>query len=864
VPLEPLPIDPLLPAVAARVAAGNLVLVAPPGAGKTTRVPPALLAAGALGARGRLLMLEPRRVAARAAARRIAAEQGWRPGEEVGWQVRFERVAGPRTRLLVVTEGVLVRLLQGDPFLDGVAVVVFDEVHERSLETDLALAMARRVQREARPDLRLLAMSATLDPGPLASFLAAEVLVAEGRSYPVTIRYLPKADDRALPALVASAVRQALGETAGGVLAFLPGAGEIERTARLLAEGGALAQGSALDQASALTDVPLLPLHGSLPDREQDAALAAEPRRRIVLATNLAETSLTVPGVGAVVDGGMARLLRFDPGCGLDRLELVRISRAAAEQRAGRAGREGPGLCLRLWTAAEQATLAAREAPEVQRVDLAGAVLQLRAWGEPDAAAFPWLEPPPAEALSRADELLHRLGALDERGVTSLGGAMARLPLPPRLARLVVEGHRLGHLEGASRLAALLAERDPFRRDRQGVPPPPCVSDALARLELVERAADGGARGRMMAAASGYGELSAGAARRVLAAGEQVARLAARALGEPPSGASCEPSEALSRALLAAFPDRLARRRATGDPRGVMVGGRGVRLGAESGVTRPELFLCLDLDAGRRGERAEARVRIASAVELAWLPPEGLLREETLRYDADRDRVVATRRTMFADLALEESELPVGDQAATVETLVRAARERPAAAIPLDEEPLATLLARVRALREWMPELALPPLDHDQLAALLPALAAGRRSLAELRAAAWAESVRGLLTASQRAALEREAPERIAVPSGSRIALRYEPGRPPVLAARIQELFGLRETPRVAAGRVPVLLHLLAPNRRPQQVTDDLASFWRTGYPQVRKELRARYPRHAWPEDPLSAVPEVRPPRRRV
>ena len=857
--LTPLPIDPHLPRLAAAVKERNLVLVAPPGAGKTTRLPPALLAAGAAGDRGKIVMLEPRRVAARAAARRIAAEQGWELGGEVGFQVRFERVAGPRTRLLVVTEGVLVRLLQADPFLDGIGVVVFDELHERSLDADLALAMARRTQRQARPDLRLVAMSATLDAGPVAEHLDAAVERVEGRAHAVDVRYLERVEERSVPALAAWGARQALAETDGGVLVFLPGAGEIERTAALLAEG-----------ASAST-VPVLPLHGSLADEAQDAALRPEPRRRIVLATNLAETSLTVPGVGAVVDTGYARVLRFDTGAALDRLELARISAASAEQRAGRAGREGPGFCLRLWTAADQRALQPRETPEVRRVDLAGAVLQLYAWGERDLGAFPWLEAPPAEALARADDLLRELGALSADGLTAGGKAMAALPLHPRLARLVVEGHRRGHLAGAALLAALLAERDPFRRraaDEQGggsravrrrdaaaLTVPPCDSDAMTRLDLVRAAArDGGRR------STPYGELSGGAARRLVQASEQLVAIARRELGAPPRS-EVDEHEALGRALLAAFPDRLARRRTAGDARAVMVGGGGVQLAPESGVRRAELFLCLDLDAGRRGERAEAWVRIASAVEPEWLPEEGLVREEDVDYDEERDRVTTVRRTTWRDLVIAESEGPA-DPAAAMAAFLHSVGTDVRRFVGADEGEAASFLARVGFLRRWRPELELPAFDDTQLLALAPALAAGRRSLAELRKAPLLDALRGMLTSAQLAALEREAPERIEVPSGSRIRLLYEEGRPPVLAARIQELFGLAETPRVAGGRVPVLVHLLAPNQRPQQVTDDLASFWRITYPQVRKELRARYPRHAWPEDPTTAVAERRPRRR--
>jgi len=587
----------------------------------------------------------------------------------------------------------------------------------------------------------------------------------------------------------------------------------------------------------------------------------------VVLATNVAETSLTIDGVTAVIDSGLARVARHDPRHGVNTLRVAPISRAAAEQRAGRAGRTAPGRCLRLWTAVEQRTLQPREAPEVQRADLAGAVLQLRAWGEADVAAFPWLEAPPAEALARAELLLRDLRAVSDGRLTRDGEAMAALPLHPRLARLVIEGHRRGHLDGAALIAALLAERDPFRRptrsraELDAAPAPPCDSDALARVELLRSAARGGG-----ARSTPYGEISTAAARRLLQAADQVAAFARREMTRAPANAPQPPradeAEALGRALLAAFPDRLARRRAAGDPRGVMAGGRGVRLGPESGVQRAELFLGLDLDAGRRGERAEARVRVASAVALEWLPDAELTNEELVQYDAARDRVVASRRIRYRDLVVEEAEVPVHDEAAAGAALAAAAAADLPSALGLDDDEVGGFLSRVHFLRAWRPDLALPVFDDEQIAALLPALAAGRRSLAELRRAPVLESLRGMVTPAQLAALEREAPERLAVPSGSRIRLLYESGRPPVLAARIQELFGLAETPRLAGGRVPVLVHLLAPNGRPQQVTNDLASFWRTTYPQVRKELRARYPRHAWPEDPTAAVAERRPKRR--
>lgn len=801
----PLPVDEVLPGLLAALHEKNAaVLIAPTGAGKTTRVPPALP--------GRVVMLEPRRIAARAAARRMAEEGGWRLGEEVGYQVRFDRKAGPATRILVVTEGILVQMLQGDPFLEGIGTVIFDEIHERSLHTDLSLAMTRRVQREVRPDLRIVAMSATVDPGPVAAYLDCPVIRSEGRLHPVEIRHL----DLPVPA----AVRHALGETAGDVLVFLPGVGEIQRT------------------AEALSDLAVFPLYGDLPAEQQDAVLRPLDRRKVVLATNVAETSITVEGVTAVVDSGQVRRLRFDPATGLDRLELGKISRASADQRAGRAGRQGPGLCLRLWPAWEHAALPERETPEILRVDLATPALQLLAWGETDLAAFDWFEAPDPAALASALLLLRRLGATDDHGVTETGRLLARLPVHPRLGRLLIEGHRLGAPREAALLAALLSERDPFPRTPRGAGPRRSSrSDLLHRLDALE---------------GNWNEegLNAGAARFVLKARDQLFDLVRRELGPAPRGQDRD--EALLRALLAAYPDRVARRREPRSPRAVMVGGRGVRLAEESTVLDPMLFLCVDLDA----RPTEALVRLASEVEPEWLP---LKTTVDLEFDEERERVAAWKRTRFEDLVISEAEIPA-EEGETV--LAEAAATRLDRALPLDDPEVAGFLARVRCLREWMPELNLPAFDEAQLLPLLPALAAARKSFAELRRAPLLPVLQGALSHDQLRAVEREAPERLEVPSGSRIKLAYEPGKPPVLAARIQELFGLAETPRVAAGRVPVLLHLLAPNHRPQQVTRDLRSFWENTYPQVRKELAGRYPKHAWPQDPWNARPERRPGRR--
>ncbi len=847
-PLTPLPIDVVLPDLLASLRQQPcVVLRAPTGAGKTTRVPPALLDAGLAGS-GKILMLEPRRLAARAAARRMAQERGQRPGEEIGHHVRFDRLAGPRTRVLAVTPGILLRYLHDDPFLESAGVVVFDEFHERSLESDLALGMVRLVQQTVRPELRIVVMSATLVVEAVAAYLGScPIIASEGRLHPVEVVYEPKPDRTPWPLAAARAAERLLDRTPGDVLVFLPGLQEIRQTAHHL------------ETAAQQRDLLVLPLHGDLPAEQQDAALLPQPRRKVVLATNVAETSVTVEGITGVVDTGLARTLIFDPAVGLDRLKLMPIARASAEQRTGRAGRTRPGVCIRLWSASGHLARPEQTEPEIRRVDLAGAVLQLLCLGEADLNNFPWLEPPPAATVAQGLALLRQLGAIDDKGVTPLGRTLARLPVHPRIGRLLLEGQRWGVPERAALAAGLLSERDPFSRslDRPAGNAAPTHSDMLDRVLALEEFE------QSSRVQTHQGTLNRHAARFLLRARDQLVRSvsrdaeprAQRAAQRSASGAN--PEEAFLRALLAAFPDRLARRREPGSRRGVMVGGRGVRLAPSSGVVESELFLCLDVDAGQ----GETLVRMASGVQRDWLPAEQLRSSVEVEFDPTGERVIARKRLRFADLLLEETQAAVPDDEAA-RVLTEAALARLDRVLPAEDTEAGQYLTRLRCLRQWLPELNLPAFDEADLRELLTWLTPGCRSFADLRNCGWLEAIQGKLTHAQRQLVEREAPERLEVPSGSRIALKYELGRPPVLAVRIQEVFGLHETPRVGGGRVRVLLHLLGPNYRPQQVTDDLASFWSNTYPQVRKDLRARYPRHAWPEDPWTATAEQRPRRR--
>ncbi len=778
--------------VVAAARRGGLVLRAEPGAGKTTRVPPALLDA----LDGEILVVEPRRIAARAAARRIATERGGSLGDEVGYHVRFDRKGGPRTRLWVMTEGMLLRRLQSDPFLEGVAAVVFDEFHERRLDADVALALCAQVRTELRPELALVVMSATMEPEPVAQWLGVDALRCAGRSYPIDVSTRRVADDRPLADRVAEAVREALARDEGDILVFLPGVREIRDAADALHDA----------------DVDVVALYGDLSAEAQDAALTASARRRVVLATNVAESSVTVPGVRVVIDSGLALVLHHDAASGLQRLDVTRISRASADQRAGRAGRLGPGRCVRLWTEREDRALADHEEPEVSRLDLAGPALQLLAWGQ-DPRQLRWYESPPEGALDRALSLLDALGARQDGRLSPLGRALAGLPLHPRLGRLVLAAVEAGYGDDGAWLAALLSERDPLRG---------WTSDKPSSSDLVDR---------LDAVRGGRGDAAArGAIRR---AADQLVR----ALPPGPSRPTMPRDEALGRAVLAAWPDRVVRRRPQDPSRGRMVGGKGVLL--RQSAVHDELFVAVDLDDG-----PEAVARTASAVDPAWLPV------ETVRVtDLDGDRVRARWSRRYLDLELGAHPAPV-DLDAAAETLEAVARRDLSRALPTDDAWI-QLRGRWAAAARW--DARVPPPNEETLRELLPAVCRGRRGFDEVQAADWGAAARDALGWSVWQIVEALAPAQVTLPRGRSAAVDWAQD-PPVLAVRIQDLMGTTDTPRVGP-RVALRLHLLAPNRRVQQVTDDLAGFWRTSYPAIRKELRGRYPKHPWPEDPTAPLP---------
>lgn len=819
--MPPLPIDAVLPELIATLrGSSSIVLRAPTGAGKTTRIPPALLDAG-FAQSGRIVMIEPRRIAARAAARRMAHERGTTLGDDIGFHVRFERKSGSKTKILVVTPGILLRMLHDDPFLESVSVLLFDEFHERGLETDLTLGMSRLMQQTVRSDLKIVVMSATLDTEQLVTYLdEAPVVASEGRLFSIDIQYAPPARDESLSRSVLRAVERLVGSTQGDLLVFLPGIGEIRQTSEEL-------------QAFAEHEnLLVLPLHGDLPADEQDAALLRHDRRKIVLATNVAETSVTVDGVTVVIDSGLARVMRFDAGVGLDRLQLEPISRASADQRAGRAGRLAPGVCVRLWSETSHLARRHQTEPEIQRVDLTGAILQLHSLGETDIPRFPWLNPPPEGAVQRSLELLELLGAIEANSITPIGHELARLPVHPRIGMLLRSGKYSPHTALA---AALLSERDIFLRSGpSGGSATPTFSDVTERIEILEEYQ------RSRRTSSPLGPLNPSAARSVLQVRSQLLR-------EARSGT--EDDETVPRALLAAFPDRVCRRRERGGTKGVMVGGRGVRLAPSSGVIEPELFLAVQVDAGG----TETLVRIASGIERDWLSKEAIQTEVVCEFDESSERVTACRRTLYRDLILDETTVGIPPDTEISTILTNAARKRPEKVLPPTDSAAGQWLIRVACLNQWLPDVGLPTFETDDLLEMIAWFTRRARSFDDLRRADWLAAVQSRCSYEQLQLIEREAPDKLLVPSGSHIALEYTLGQPPILAVRVQELFGLADTPRIARGRVKVLLHLLAPNYRPQQVTDDLASFWVNTYPLVRKELRARYPKHSWPDDPLTA-----------
>ncbi len=822
------PITSLLPRIGEALARSNrLVLEAPTGAGKTTQVPLALLDADWLGGQ-RIVLLEPRRIAARAAAEFMAQQLGEPVGRTVGYRIRFESQVSAATRIEVVTEGMLTRQIQDDPELRGVGAVVFDEFHERHLAGDLGMALARQVQEGLRADLRLLVMSATLDGARVAQWLDAPRLASPGRSFPVEIAHPPaRPREEPLPHL-ARTVRQALAEHDGDVLVFLPGRREIVQVQRLL--------------AGLPESVEVLPLHGALPVAAQRAALApaAAGMRRVILATNVAESSVTLPGIRVVVDSGLARVPRFDPNTGFTRLDTQMISQASADQRAGRAGRVAPGMAYRLWS--QSTRLRVARVADIVHADLSGLALELAAWGDADVA---WLDAPPAAAMAQARELLQRLGALDADGrITPAGRRMHALGAPPRLAAAVMRAPAAQQALMAD-LLALLEARSPLRGAEHR------SDDFRARLAALHAWRSGGARG-------GHAG-DAGA----LAAIERTARGWRQRLGVRHAVNATPHAHAVGDLLLHAFPDRLARQ-VDGQPlRYQLSNGRGARLHEATALQGEPWLVALDLQLEARDSLMLAAAPFNPAV-LERDYPHRFSECRTVRWNAHREAVEAFQERHFEALLLSRHSVPVraGD---ALPALLQRIGEAGLEVLPWSDAAR-HLRSRILALRGWMPELGLPDVSDAALLATLDAWLApwlsGKRRLGALRPAEVSQALAALLDYAQRRELDAQAPEALTVPSGMTRKLVYADSSPPVLAVKLQELFGLADTPRVAGGRVAVTLHLLSPAGRPIQVTQDLAGFWERTYPEVRRELKGRYPKHPWPDDPWHATPTHRVKRR--
>ena len=795
--------------VTRRVRASSCTLVtAPPGTGKSTVLPLALLEH----LPGRILLLEPRRLAARQVAERMAWLLEEPLGQTVGYRVRFESQVSSATRLEVMTEGILTRRIAQDPALEGVSAVIFDEFHERSLQSDTALALTRETQALLRPDLHLLLMSATLDGDSLAQTLGASLIRAEGKMYPVGIRYADAdVDPAVLPEAMSAAIRQAHRDLEGDILAFLPGEAEIRRCAERL--------------GTSLGDTPVMPLYGMLSSAQQQAAIAPSGpgQRKIVLSTPIAETSLTIEGVRVVVDGGYCKKLRYDPRSGLSRLETVRISADMAEQRKGRAGRVAPGVCIRLWTPAMQGKLTPARTPEILEADLSGVILDAACWGEPQVERLPWLTPPPASALAQGRALLSDLGAMQEGRILPRGRALAALPCHPRIAAMLLQAATPAQKALAADLAAILEDRDPLSGETQ------CGIDL--RLRALRAARTGGGR-----------NLS-----RLLRAATQFARM----IGAPQDASEADPYEA-GALLAAAYPQRIAQ--GLGGGHFQLATGERACLDPSDLLATAAYLVAVNLFVRPDGE---GRIFLAAPIALSDLQVFAKKRD-VVSWDSRQGCVSARQEWRIGTLLLENNPISSPDRGLVEQALCEAVRREGRSLLDWNEA-VGNLQRRIAAAGRWHPELGLADVSQEALlssaAEWLPVFAPGVTHAQQLGKIDMQAVIWSRLDYAQRQAVERLAPSHISVPSGSSIRIEYRTGADaPVVRVRLQECFGMLDTPRVDDGRLPLLMELLSPGYKPVQLTSDLRSFWTGTYFEVRKELRRRYPKHAWPEDPLTAT----------
>lgn len=829
--------------VAALQHQSRLILQAPTGSGKSTQVPQMLLDHDLLG-KGQVVILQPRRIAARLLAARVAGERSARLGQEVGYQVRFENVVSSVTRIRFVTEGILLRQLIQDPELAGVSAILFDEFHERHLYGDITLARALRLQETTRPDLKIAVMSATIDTGRLQKFLEpARVLTSAGRQHPVTIEYLTKpvrVEDYPVWDLAADELVRLAPRTSGDVLIFMPGKYEIGRTT------------SALRSSNVSNDFVLLPLHGELPPAEQDAALASYQKRKAIIATNVAETSLTIEGIQVVIDSGLARIARFDPRRGINTLLIETISRASADQRAGRAGRTAPGHCLRLWTEREHLDRPAEELPEVKRLDLAEVVLTLKASGIEDVANFRWLEPPDPRALERAEQLLVDLGALSlgDGRITGLGRRMLSFPIHPRYARMLLAAEEHRCVRAVTLIAALTQGRNLLRRpegrqareDREDL----LGSDDDSDLFVLTRAFRFAERNNFDPRRCGRLSVNAAAAREAAQLWEQFLNIA-REEGLPVDEA--EPSkDAIQRSVLAGFPDQVAVRLDQGTLRCALVHNRRGVLARESAVHAAPLLVASEIrEIESSDKERQVLLTLATRIEEDWLRqlfPDACRQDVAVGFDASLRRVVGRRQTMFHDLVLHSEPVDVPeDQAANL-----LATEVIAGACPLKQwdNSVEQWIIRVNRVAEWFPELQFPSIGEPEKRLIVEEVCRGAFSYKEIKDRPVWPALKSWLNPLQQQQVDRLAPERIELPNKRKARITYQPSGPPTVAARIQDLYGVEKDVTIGRGRVPVVIQVLAPNHRPIQITSDLRGFWRDAYPKIKKELQRKYPRHEW------------------
>jgi ATP-dependent RNA helicase HrpB len=820
----------------------RLIIQAPTGSGKSTQVPQILLDRGLLG-EGQVVILQPRRLATRLLAARVATERKSRLGDEVGYQIRFENVTSERTRIRFVTEGILLRQLIQNPELRGISAILFDEFHERHLYGDITLARALTLQAGARPDLKLAVMSATLDAGALEKYLApCSLLTSAGRAFPVDIEYLPKpvgGDDYPIWDLAADELERLAPETEGDVLIFMPGKYEIGRTISSI-------------RASRVSDrFVVLPLHGELPPAEQDAALAHYQKRRAIVATNVAETSLTIDGVRVVIDSGLARIARFDPRRGINTLLVEKISRASADQRAGRAGRTAPGRCLRLWTEREHLDRAPQELPEVKRLDLAEVVLTLKASGVDNIAAFRWLESPDPQALARAEQLLADLGALDTNGITTLGRRMLAFPVHPRYARMLLAAQEYRCVPAIALIAALTQGRNLLRRlegkqareDRDDVLGGETESDFFILMRAFRYAEKSGFDGRRCARLG----INAGAAREAAQLTDQFLAIARDERLDLQTG-EVKPGS-IQRCVLAGFPDQVAARLDVGTLRCALVHGRRGVLARESAVHDAPLLVASEIrEIESSDKERQVLLTLATKIEEEWLRelfPESFREEKRVEFDPVLRRVIGRRTTQFHELVLRTEEFAAKDDPAPAQIL---AREVLAGTCPLKhwDNAVEQWIARVNFVATEFPEMEFPKIGEAEMLLLLEQLCQGATSYKEIKEKQVMPVVKSWLNPGQQQALEDLAPERIKLATGRAAKIIYGDNAPPTVAARIQDLY---ETPRglnVGRGRIPLRIQVLAPNNRPIQITNDLETFWRDSYPKIKKELQRKYPKHLW------------------